>query len=149
MDTENTENKENGNEIKATDIVFECSHCGKSLAVDYRAAGLTVPCSDCKEMVEVPIPEGMDLSDLDSTEQDLRVRAIHLRESLKVSQARIRVLEGVVDELKADRSTMEKDKINLTFRLSMVAREVEVLRQAMEQISTAMKALNRAADGNV
>ena len=140
---------ENSNEIKATDIVFECPHCKKSLAVDYRAAGLTVPCTDCKEMVEVPIPEGMDVSDLDSAEEDLRVRAIHLRESLKDSQARIRMLEGVVDELKSDRGAMERDKMNLSFRLNMVSREVEVLRQAVEQISTAMKALTRAANGEV
>lgn len=144
-----TETGENPNEIRPTDIVFECPHCKKSLAVDYRAAGLTVPCTDCKEMVEVPIPEGMDVSDLDSSEEDLRVRAIHLRESLKDSQARIRVLEGVIDELKSDRSNMERDKMNLTYRVSMVSREVEVLRQAVEQITTAMKTLARAANGEV
>jgi transcription elongation factor Elf1 len=71
------------NEILETDIVFDCPHCQKSLAIDYRAAGLAIPCSDCQKTVEVPIPEGMDISDLDSSDDDLRVRAIHLREALK------------------------------------------------------------------
>ena len=53
--------------ILDTDIVFDCTFCGKSLAIDYRAAGLSVPCSDCGKLVAIPIPDGMELTDLDST----------------------------------------------------------------------------------
>ena len=52
-------------EIRDTDIVFDCPHCGKSLVIDYRGAGLQINCSECGESVLVPIPDGMELTDLD------------------------------------------------------------------------------------
>ena len=42
-------------EIRDTDIVFDCPHCGKNLVIDYRGAGLQINCSDCGEQVLVPI----------------------------------------------------------------------------------------------
>ena len=58
---ENTEDAE----IRDTDIVFDCPHCGKNLVIDYRGAGLQINCSECGESVLVPIPDGMELADLD------------------------------------------------------------------------------------
>ena len=52
-------------EIRDTDIVFDCPHCGKNLVIDYRGAGLQINCSECGETVLVPIPDGMELHDLD------------------------------------------------------------------------------------
>ena len=48
-------------EIRDTDIVFDCPHCGKNLVIDYRGAGLQINCSECGETVLVPIPDGMEL----------------------------------------------------------------------------------------
>ena len=41
--------RENGDdaEIRDTDIVFDCPHCGKNLVIDYRGAGLQINCSEC------------------------------------------------------------------------------------------------------
>ena len=52
-------------EIRDTDIVFDCPHCGKNLVIDYRGAGLQINCSECGETVLVPIPDGMELRGLD------------------------------------------------------------------------------------
>ncbi len=52
-------------EIRDTDIVFDCPECGKNLVIDYRGAGLQINCSQCGASVLVPIPDGMELSDLD------------------------------------------------------------------------------------
>ena len=46
-----------GDEIQAGDIVFECPHCGKSLAIEAAGAGMEVPCTDCGRPVRVPVPE--------------------------------------------------------------------------------------------
>ncbi|MFZ4395154.1 MAG: DUF2569 family protein [Kiritimatiellia bacterium] len=46
-------------EITENDIVFDCPHCGKSLAIDRRAAGTRVVCPDCQNQVRVPIPDDM------------------------------------------------------------------------------------------
>ena len=54
-----------GAEIRDTDIVFDCPHCSKTLVIDYRGAGLQISCSECGKDVLVPIPDGMELTDLD------------------------------------------------------------------------------------
>ena len=54
-------------EIPETDIVFECPHCGKSLSIDPRGAGLVIRCTQCQQPVTVPIPEGMAIEDFDAT----------------------------------------------------------------------------------
>ena len=94
-------------EIRDTDIVFDCPHCGKSLVIDYRGAGLQINCSECGESVLVPIPDGMELTDLDLdpgeilkqlfatrrnfqkaelTIQSLKARLVQLQEALGVMQ---------------------------------------------------------------
>ena len=39
-------------EIMPTDIVFDCPNCNHNLVVDYRAAGLQVPCSQCGTIIQ-------------------------------------------------------------------------------------------------
>ena len=94
-------------EIRDTDIVFDCPHCGKSLVIDYRGAGLQINCSECGESVLVPIPDGMELTDLDLdpgeilkqlfatrrnfqkaelTIQSLKARLVQMQEALGVMQ---------------------------------------------------------------
>ena len=104
-------------EIRDTDIVFDCPHCGKNLVIDYRGAGLQINCSECGEPVLVPIPDGMQLSDLDLDPgeilkqlfatrrnyqkaelkiQSLKARLVQLQETLGVMQEVI--AEGIADE---------------------------------------------------
>jgi hypothetical protein len=40
--------------LTESDIVFECPHCGKSLAIEDRGAGMIVTCPDCRARVQVP-----------------------------------------------------------------------------------------------
>ena len=103
-------------EIRDTDIVFDCPHCGKNLVIDYRGAGLQINCSECGESVLVPIPDGMELSDLDLdpgeilkqlfatrrnyqkaelTIQSLKARLVQLQEAIGVMQEV--VAEGLSD----------------------------------------------------
>lgn len=53
-----TEQPEGDSALKPDDIVFECPHCGKSLAIDEEGAGLVVICPDCQARVQVPGEEG-------------------------------------------------------------------------------------------
>ena len=105
-DLEVRENDE-GAEIRDTDIVFDCPHCGKNLVIDYRGAGLQISCTDCGKDVLVPIPDGMELGDLDLDSgeilkqlfatrrnyqkagleiQSLKARLVQLQEALGVMQ---------------------------------------------------------------
>lgn len=104
-------------EVRDTDIVFDCPHCGKNLVIDYRGAGLQINCCDCGESVLVPIPEGMELTDLDLDageilkqlfatrrnyqkadleNQALKARLVQLQEALSVMQAVVE--EGLASE---------------------------------------------------
>ena len=104
-------------EIRDTDIVFDCPHCSKTLVIDYRGAGLQINCSECGKDVLVPIPDGMELTDLDmdpgeilkqlfatrrnyqkaeTRVQGLKARLVSLQETLAVMQQVI--AEGLADE---------------------------------------------------
>ena len=80
-------------DIKATDLVFDCPYCGKSLAIDYHGAGLTIQCTDCQKDVMVPIPEGMEVTDFDTDEKDRELQILHLRRSLTMAEERIKALQ--------------------------------------------------------
>ncbi len=75
--------------VSETDIVFDCPYCGKNLCIDYHGAGLMVACPDCEKRIQVPIPEGMDITDFDSSTEEVRVRLIHMREALIEAQSRL------------------------------------------------------------
>ena len=107
MDEVSVRENDEGAEIRDTDIVFDCPHCGKNLVIDYRGAGLQINCSECGESVLVPIPDGMELNDLDldpgeilkqlfatrrnyqkaeMETQSLKARLVQLQEALGVMQ---------------------------------------------------------------
>ena len=106
--------RENGDdaEIRDTDIVFDCPHCGKNLVIDYRGAGLQINCSECGESVLVPIPDGMELNDLDLDpgeilKQLFATRRNYQKSELKVQQLKARLVQiqetlGVMQEVVAE-----------------------------------------------
>lgn len=133
-------------EIKDTDIVFDCPRCGKSLAIDYRGAGLTITCSDCGNDIEVPIPDGMEIGDVDSTLEDQELRVIHLRRSLHHAQDRILGLENDVEDLLQRRDELERAQTNQRWqraaveeRLGLVESALQGLREAVQQLAVQMR----------
>ncbi len=94
-----------GGEIRDTDIVFDCPHCGHGLVIDYRGAGLVISCVQCGQPVQVPIPEGMHLSDLDQDPDNLRKQLGTIRTALHAAEDRER---GLVEELEGLRQRCEE-----------------------------------------
>jgi len=140
-------------EIKDTDIVFDCPHCGKSLAIDYRGAGLTITCSDCGNDIEVPIPEGMEIGDVDSTLEDQELRVIHLRRSLQHAQDRILGLENAVEDLLQRRDELEREQTQyrwqraaLQERLGLVETALQGLGDAVGQLAEEVRGTDEAAE---
>ncbi|MGN0845043.1 MAG: hypothetical protein ACI4QT_07475 [Kiritimatiellia bacterium] len=95
-------------EIPETDIVFECPHCGKSLSIDQRGAGLPIRCTQCQELISVPVPEGMELDDLDAPPEELSAQLFHTRQMLAKANARLEVLEAEVVKLRAFRDEAKR-----------------------------------------
>ena len=105
---ENTEEAD----IRDTDIVFDCPHCGKNLVIDYRGAGLQISCSECGETVLAPIPDGMELNDLDLDpgeilKQLFATRRNYQKAELKVQELKARLVQmqetlGVLQDVVAE-----------------------------------------------
>ena len=134
-----TPDPNNTAEIAETDIVFECPYCRKSLAIDYRGAGLTVPCTDCGKAVDIPIPSDMEPAALDATDEDPRARVINLREALASSQSEIRTLEKRLESLVSDKEKATISRGKDTQKLKTISREVQVISKSIEQITDALK----------
>ena len=97
---------ETGTEIRDTDIVFDCPHCGHNLAIDYRGAGLQIECVNCGESVLVPIPDGMKIDDLDIEPGEILKQLFASRRNLQRAEARIAELE-----LELRGATMRSDSL--------------------------------------
>ena len=87
---ENTEEAE----IRDTDIVFDCPHCGKNLVIDYRGAGLQINCTDCGASVLVPIPDGMELADLDLDPGEILKQLFATRRNYQKAELKIQALKA-------------------------------------------------------
>lgn len=131
-------------DIKETDIVFDCPHCGKSLAIDYRGAGLTIPCTDCGNHVEVPIPEGMDIVDIDSTEEEQEIRIRNLRKSLAAAENRISELEEELDSVISRREALEAARSHALELQKTIRDSMAGARHALDELTRALSAIEGA-----
>lgn len=126
------------NEIKETDIVFDCPNCGKSLAIDYRGAGLTIPCTDCGQYVDVPIPEGMEVTDIDSSDEEQEIRILNLRRSLSAAEARIAEMEGRIRDMEAKQSSLTQDAGSAIGSLADVQKGFDDIRRLVGEVNAVL-----------
>mgnify|MGYP003309621225 CR=1 FL=1 len=86
-------------EIRDTDIVFECPNCGKQLVIDYRGAGLQINCAKCATQVLVPIPDGMELKDLDLDSGEILKQLFATRRNYQKAELQIQSLKARLAQL--------------------------------------------------
>ncbi|MFC1497838.1 hypothetical protein ACFLS1_05090 [Verrucomicrobiota bacterium] len=137
--------KSTDTEIKETDIVFDCPICGKSLAIDYKGAGLTIPCTDCGKNVQVPIPDGMEIDDIDGTEEVKEMRMVTLRKSLSQAKAKISELEDEIEELNIRRDSLEKKRTDNMYRFAEIIEKVGVIQKALKEVTKDLNAISDTA----
>ena len=94
-------------DIRDTDIVFDCPHCGKNLVIDYRGAGLQIQCSECGESVLVPIPDGMELNDLDLDPGEILKQLFATRRNYQRSELQIQALKARLTQLQETLGVMQ------------------------------------------
>ena len=95
-------------EIRDTDIVFDCPHCGKNLVIDYRGAGLQINCSECGEPVLVPIPVGMELTDLDLDPGEILKQLFATRRNYQKAEAKAEALKARLVQLQETLGVMQE-----------------------------------------
>ena len=99
MDQKNTSIELDQDEIPESDIQFDCPYCGKHLSIDPRGAGLVIVCPDCEKHVSVPIPDGLDIEDIDASPEELSFRLRTSKATITKLQQQIYALQQQVDEL--------------------------------------------------
>lgn len=135
--------EEEETEIRDTDIVFDCPHCGHNLVIDYQGAGMIITCVECHNPVQVPIPEGMQLSDFDQRPEDLRKQISTLRTALQAAEARQVELEGQIASLRESRAVMQKQRAGQMHRLAEIRGACEHIQRVLTESSSI---LNRIFD---
>ena len=95
-------------QINDTDIVFDCPHCGHNLCIDYRGAGLQITCSECGEAVLVPIPEGMELNDLDLDPGEILKQLFATRRNFQKAELQIAALKARLVQLQETLGVMQE-----------------------------------------
>jgi transcription elongation factor Elf1 len=129
-------------EIRESDIIFECPHCTKSLAIDYRGAGLTILCSDCGQSVQVPIPDGMELSDLDVSEAEQERIILHLRKALTEAHEKIESLMSDNADIARRRDILDKMHTRDLSKIESIQRELDSMKRAVESLDAAIKTIS-------
>ena len=130
-----------GRPISESDIVFNCSHCGHSLVIDYRGAGLVINCTECGEAVEVPIPEGMQLDDLDQSPAEQEAQIGILRTKLAKAEERIGGLVSELAAMKEERARAESEREILESRLEEARAALEKFMKARDEIGVRLAAI--------
>ncbi len=99
-------------EIRATDIVFDCPVCGHNLAIDFRGAGLQITCVECGSPVQVPIPDGMKVDDLDLSTGELLSQLFQTRRMLQKIEQHVSELEETLNSVKLRRTELERARMS-------------------------------------
>jgi len=132
------EQEEVPEEIKSTDIVFACPACGHNLAIDYRGAGLQINCTQCGMPTLVPIPGGMEVSDLDIPSGELLVQLFQTRTMMHKRDQQIAELTQIVESLKARRSELERNRLNSLHRYAELSHMCQSINRAQTEITTSL-----------
>lgn len=126
-----------GGEIGDNDIVFDCPSCGHGLVINYRGAGLVINCTECGLPVQVPIPDGMELADLDQEPAELQNQIRNLRRALYKAEEHGRELGNFVNSLKERRTGLEKERVANLRRLTEIRSALEHVQSLAGEMSAA------------
>jgi predicted RNA-binding Zn-ribbon protein involved in translation (DUF1610 family) len=102
--------------IQATDIVFDCPHCGKNLAIDARGAGMDITCPDCQNTIQVPQADEAAAGDLAA-------------------------LAGELETARAKIAFLERSQAELQLRVEQISTEWGVIQNALDRVMALMQDL--------
>lgn len=128
-------------QIREGDILFDCPHCGKNMAIEAAGAGLMVPCAVCGKDVQVPIPDGSTpeepltavprppFSNGESSEEVIR----QLDAALAMANEQIDQLIAEKEALQERRAYLEQIRMATTSRFENIAMELATVQDALDR----------------
>jgi hypothetical protein len=120
-----------------TDILFECPHCEKSLAIDARGSGLSIRCPQCGRTIQVPGLPGEDRGGrpgVGEVGNDPQERFRILSEELALSQTKVERLVASLEEVRERRHYLEKLRADNMARLEVIAKEMSLVQNAVDRV---------------
>lgn len=136
---------ENTGEIREGDILFDCPHCGKNLAIDAAGAGLMVPCAQCGKPVQVPIPDNQTpeipvgapapapaASAGPAEDPEAVIR--QLDAALAMANAQVDQLVAEKEALQERRAFLEQLRTAHAERLALIAQELAAIEQSLDRV---------------
>jgi phage FluMu protein Com len=120
--------------IQPNDIVFDCPHCGKSLAIDGDGAGMAITCPDCQNVIQVPYPDTLAAETAaDATQMQL------LHEQLNAAQNRVAELSAELNVATMKIEHLEKSQSDLKTHLEQMSTEWGVIQNALDRVMALMQ----------
>ena len=131
--------KKASRQAAVNEIVFDCPHCGKSLSIDPRGAGLMIKCPECQQDVQVP---GVPLSERQAAEAGPAAAPpadpADLSEALNASQLKIERLVASLEEVRERRRYLEKVRSDNIARFELISKDLVTIQNAMDRIVAAL-----------
>ena len=142
-------------EIHADDILFECGNCGKSLVIDRQGAGLIIRCPDCNVDLQVPIPDDVDLAEIDKSitadltgiTQTSAPDVLNLDDLPPELQEKVRNLALEAQELQARRAHLERMRANTASGMQVIRSLLTDIRSALEQVEATLASMEEDKAG--
>ena len=132
-------------EIREGDILFDCPHCGKSMAIEAAGAGLMVPCAGCGRAVQIPIPDAetpeapVPSVPLPRPDDEPREVIRQLDSALGLANQQIDRLMGEKEALQERRAFLEQLRIANGLRYEQIAAELAKVQEALDRAVEMLK----------
>ena len=143
-------------DVQETDIVFNCEHCGQSLAMERDCAGITLPCPECHKDIVVPLPStGQANSSAGNTDEEPPIddfsieealsRIAELENELSLKNEQIKTLMTELEELRFRRTYLEKARSENSRMFLNISSQLSVLQSSIEQLNDILNATEQDA----
>ncbi len=142
MDELNKSVELDADQIPESDIQFDCPHCGKHLSIDPRGAGLVIICPDCEKHVSVPIPEGLDIEDIDATPEELSFRLRTSKTTIVKLQQQVLSLQQQVEELTKFKKAALEEAAEVASRRRIFKANIMHIAKLEKQLEEAITEIN-------
>lgn len=129
-------------EIREGDILFDCPHCGKNMAIEAAGAGLMVPCAGCGKQIQVPIPDastpetplaGAGRGPAAGADEDPQAVIRQLDAALALANQQVDKLLAEKEALQERRSFLEQLRVANTTRFGQIAHELSTVQDALDR----------------
>lgn len=128
-------------DIREGDILFDCPHCGKNMAIESAGAGLMVPCANCGKPVQVPIPDSATPeAPIATVPRPETVVGEDPQETIRQLDAALAMANQQIDRLLAEKEALQErraflEQIRITngVRLERIAAELATLQDALDR----------------